>query len=261
METARRQPALFISHGSPTLALEDSVTARFLESLGRSHPRPTAVVVVSAHWETMRPTLATNPAPSTIHDFGGFPRILYQQQYPAAGSPEVAARVAACLQEAGLAVDIDAQRGLDHGAWTPLMRLYPDADVPVVNLSLPHGWGGKALRDYGRALRPLRDENVLIIGSGSYTHNLWQLVAEGSPAPGWAVEFAAWVDARLLQRADSVLDDWLIRAPHAREAHPSDEHFLPLFVALGAASDGVAPERLHDDWRYGSLSMACWRFD
>lgn len=261
MNPLRTQPALFVSHGAPTLALEDSPSARFLDGLGRDLPRPDAVIVISAHWETRQPVLGRHPAPGTIHDFGGFPRALYQIDYPARTSATVADRVMAHLQAAGFNVEVDADRGLDHGAWTPLMRMYPDAGVPVVNLSLPTGLGEAGLRAFGRALRPLRDENVLILASGSYTHNLWHLGAEGSPAPGWAIEFAAWVDAQLLQRADSTLDAWQTRAPGARSAHPSDEHFLPLFVALGAASDGVTPQRLHDDWRYGSLSMACWRFD
>jgi 4,5-DOPA dioxygenase extradiol len=261
MSTARLQPALFISHGSPTLALEDSPTTRFLETLGRDLPRPDAVLVISAHWETVHPTLATHPAPATVHDFGGFPRELYAQQYPAKTSLETTERVVECLAEAGLELEKDPVRGMDHGVWTPLMRMYPKADVPVVHLSLPKGLGEAGLRALGRALRPLRAENVLILASGSYTHNLWHLAAEGSQTPQWAIEFAAWVDAQLLKRADDTLDAWRTRAPHAQVSHPSDEHFLPLFVALGAATDGETPQRLHDDWRYGSLSMACWRFD
>lgn len=259
--TTTIQPALFVSHGAPTLALEDSATARFLDRLGATMPRPRAVVVVSAHWESSRPTIGTHPAPGTVHDFGGFPRALYQLNYPARTDAEVAGEVRALLQQGGFDPADDPVRGLDHGAWTPLMRMFPAADVPLVSLSLPSGLDTAALRRLGQALRPLRERNVLILASGSYTHNLWYLMADGSPPPAWAVEFAAWTDARLLARDDAGLDRWLSRAPHARDAHPSDEHLLPLFVALGAASDGCVPTRLHDDWRYGSLSMACWRFD
>ncbi|TDR82227.1 DODA-type extradiol aromatic ring-opening family dioxygenase [Paludibacterium purpuratum] len=255
------QPALFVSHGAPTLALEDSPTARFLEQLGRSLPRPTAVVVVSAHWESARPTLGTHPAPDTIHDFGGFPRVLYTLRYPAHGTDLLFGRVREALRAGDIEPVDDATRGLDHGAWTPLMRMFPDADVPVINLSLPRNLDEAGLRALGRALRPLRAENILILASGSYTHNLWQMQPDGSAPPAWAEAFAAWVDSQLLARQDETLDAWMNLAPHARQAHPSDEHFLPLFIALGAASDGVAPTRLHDDWRYGGLSMALWRFD
>ena len=255
------QPALFVSHGAPTLALEDSPTARFLDEFGRSQPRPAAVVVISAHWESARPLMATQTTPGTIHDFGGFPRALYSLRYPAQTTAPWLERVRAALSAGGFALEDDAVRGLDHGAWTPLMRLYPEADVPVVNLSLPRNLDEAGLRAFGRALRPLRDENILILASGSYTHNLWQMQPDGSEPPGWAREFAGWVDARLLARQDEMLDDWLRQAPQARTNHPSDEHFLPLFIALGAASDGVAPTRIHDDWRYGGLSMALWRFD
>jgi len=256
-----RQPALFVSHGAPTLALEDSPTTRFLARLGAELPRPRAIVVISAHWETSGLTLGSNPAPKTIHDFGGFPRELYTLSYPAGTDAELAQELAGQLQAQGLPLSWDAARGLDHGAWTPLMRLYPDADIPVLNLSLPRNMKEEGLRALGRALRPLRDQNVLIIASGSYTHNLWAMEQDGNPPQAWALAFAAWVDQRLTQRADFELDDWEMDAPHARQNHPSIEHFLPLFVALGAASDGVTPVKIHDDWRFGSLSMACWRFD
>jgi len=254
------QPALFVSHGAPTLALEDSPTARFLTSLGQELTRPRAILVISAHWETPDPTVAVHPAPATIHDFGGFPRALYTLQYPAAMDPEVAQAVTDLLSLSGFAVSADHERGLDHGAWTPLMRMYPEADIPVVNLSLPQRLNEAGLRAMGRALRPLRERGVLILASGSYTHNLWEMAPEGSPPSAWAKAFAGWVDARLAARDEEALDGWKQNAPDARTNHPSDEHFLPLFVALGAASDGVAPVKIHDDWRFGSLSMACWKF-
>lgn len=255
------QPALFVSHGAPTLALEDSPSGRFLQQLGTQLTRPVAIVVISAHWESATPSLAVHPAPATIHDFGGFPRVLYTLRYAAQSPAPIVARVRDALHAAGFDVVPDEERGLDHGAWTPLMRLFPAADVPVVNLSLPRNLDEAGLRAFGRALRPLRAENILLLASGSYTHNLWQMQPDGSAPPAWAVAFAAWVDSQLLQRQDMVLDQWQVRAPHATVAHPSDEHFLPLFVALGAASDGVTPIRVHDDWRFGGLSMACWRFD
>ena len=259
--TSTVQPALFISHGAPTLALEDSPTSRFLSKLAQQLDRPRAIVVVSAHWETPEAQISIDIAPKTIHDFGGFPHELYALTYPAQTDLDLVDTVVTQIEAAGINIKRVSGRGLDHGAWTPLLRMYPDADIPVVNLSLPRSLGEAGLRKMGRALRVLREDNVLIIASGSYTHNLWQLAAEGSTTPSWARSFSSWIDARLSAREDSVLDDWIRDAPAARTNHPSDEHFLPLFVALGAASDGVAPIKLHDDWRYGSLSMACWRFD
>jgi 4,5-DOPA dioxygenase extradiol len=255
------QPALFVSHGAPTLALEDSLSSRFLEQLGAQLQRPRAIVVISAHWESRQVMLDADPAPKTIHDFGGFPRALYAIEYPARIDLAVSAEVADLLQEAGQDVQWVTGRGLDHGAWTPLMRMYPQADVPLVNLSLPTSLGEAGLRALGRALRSLRQSNVLILASGGYTHNLWEMQPDGSPPAPWATAFSSWVGDRLEARQDQQLDHWLQDAPHARTNHPSVEHFLPLFVALGAASDGVAAVKIHDDWRYGSLSMACWRFD
>jgi 4,5-DOPA dioxygenase extradiol len=255
------QPALFISHGAPTLALEDSPSTRFLAELGQQLERPRAIVVVSAHWETPQAMISMDAAPKTIHDFGGFPRALYALNYPAKTDVQLAERLATDLEQAAIRVQRVTGRGLDHGVWTPLMRMYPQADIPLVTLSLPQQLGEAGLRALGRTLRQLRSENVLIVASGGYTHNLWQMAADGSAPAAWATGFAAWVDARLEARQDQQLDGWLQHAPHARDNHPTAEHFLPLFVALGAASDGVVPVKLHDDWRFGSLSMACWRFD
>ncbi|BEV70587.1 class III extradiol ring-cleavage dioxygenase [Paludibacterium sp. THUN1379] len=255
------QPALFVSHGAPTLALEDTPTTRFLERWGEAEPRPDAIIVISAHWQSHGLLIGSAPQPATIHDFGGFPRVLYTLNYPARTDAGRVSQLRQLLAAQGFEVAEDAVRGLDHGAWTPLMRLYPQADIPVINLSLPANLDEAGLRSLGRALRPLRAENVLIMASGSYTHNLWMMQPDGSAPPAWALEFADWVDQRLLQRQDDMLDAWATQAPHALQAHPSDEHFLPLFIALGAASDGIAPRRVHDDWRFGGLSMAIWRFD
>jgi len=255
------QPALFVSHGAPTLALEDSPSSRFLEQLGTRLEHPRAIVVVSAHWETREITLDLAPAPATIHDFGGFPRALYRLEYPAHIDSEVSAEVVRLLGAAGLETRQVSGRGLDHGVWTPLIRMYPQADIPLVNLSLPTALGEAGLRSVGQALRSLRQSNVLILASGGYTHNLWEMQPDGSAPAPWATGFSAWVGERLESREDQQLDRWQQDAPHARTNHPSPEHFLPLFVALGAASDGVAAVKIHDDWRYGSLSMACWRFD
>ncbi|WP_374556459.1 DODA-type extradiol aromatic ring-opening family dioxygenase [Aquitalea pelogenes] len=256
-----RQAALFISHGAPTLPLEDSPTRHFLTRLGETLPRPRAIVVVSAHWETHIPTVNLAAKPETMYDFGGFPAALYTLRYPASTDLGLAADVVDRLRNAGLKVGTTDQRALDHGMWTPLMLMYPAADIPLVMVSLPHNASGETYFQMGRALRDLRDDNVLIIGSGSYTHNLWQLSRDGSAPQAWAEAFAKWMDQALLENRQQDILNWKQKAPLARENHPTDEHFNPLLVMMGAASDNTAPVKLHDDWRMGSLSMACWQFD
>ena len=256
-----RQAALFISHGAPTLPLEDSPTRHFLTQLGQTLPRPRAIVVVSAHWETSIPTVNLAAKPETMYDFGGFPAVLYTLRYPASTDLALAADVVDQLRNAGLKVGTTDQRALDHGMWTPLMLMYPAADIPLVMVSLPHNASGETYFQMGRALRNLRDDNVLIIGSGSYTHNLWQLSPEGSAPQAWAKTFAHWMDQALLENRQQDILNWKQAAPLARENHPTDEHFNPLLVVMGAASDQAIPVKLHDDWRLGSLSMACWQFD
>ncbi|UTH72556.1 class III extradiol ring-cleavage dioxygenase [Chromobacterium sp. IIBBL 290-4] len=256
-----RQAALFISHGAPTLPIEDSPTRRFLKQLGQDWPRPRAIIILSAHWETHAFTVNQQAHPGTLYDFGGFPPVLRTLLYPAATDQALAAQVSGLLASAGLRASTTAERPLDHGMWTPLLLMYPQADIPVVMISLRHRASAAEHYALGRALRPLRDENVLILGSGSYTHNLWNLSPEGSAPQPWATAFAGWMDQALLERRHGDIVNWLQLAPHARDNHPSDEHFNPLLAALGAADENAVPVKLHDDWRAGSLSMACWRFD
>ncbi|OHX19364.1 DODA-type extradiol aromatic ring-opening family dioxygenase [Chromobacterium sphagni] len=256
-----RQAALFISHGAPTLPIEDSPTRHFLAQLGQDWPRPRAIVIVSAHWEAQAFTVNRQPRPGTLYDFGGFPPLLRTLRYPAATDAALAAEAETLLRGAGLRTESTHERPLDHGIWTPLLLMYPQADIPLVTVSLRHRASAAEHYALGRALRPLRDDNVLLIGSGSYTHNLRELRQDGSSVAPWAAEFTGWMDQALLERRDDDVVHWLERAPQARQNHPSDEHFNPLLVALGAAGDGAPPLKLHDDWRMGALSMACWRFD
>lgn len=256
-----KQAALFLSHGAPTLPIEDSPTRHFLERLGKDWPRPRAIVIVSAHWEESVYAVNLQPSPDTMYDFGGFPPILRTLRYSAATDTDLAGRVAGMLDDAGLPLAVTRERPLDHGMWTPLMLMFPQADIPLVMVSMRRRAGAAEHYALGRALRPLREENVLIIGSGSYTHNLWELGREGSAPAPWACGFADWMDQALLENRREAVMDWQRQAPYARENHPSDEHFQPLLVALGAASDDTPPIKLHDDWRAGSLSMACWSFD
>jgi 4,5-DOPA dioxygenase extradiol len=240
-------PSLFVSHGSPEILITQSLARDFLTGLGTALGRPDAILLVSAHWETAEPALNAVETNATIHDFGGFPAPLYAMQYPAPGSPALAEKAAALLREAGLPVRMDTRRGLDHGAWVPLMLAYPAADIPVVQLSVQPRQGPAHHLALGRALRPLREQGVLIIGSGSFTHNLHEYFRAPANAsePEWVTQFADWFDHAL---AENRLDD-LLRyrqlAPHAERNHPTDEHLLPLYTALGAAGERARAERLH----------------
>lgn len=258
---ANSLPALFVSHGAPTLALEQNDTVEFLKGLGRELGRPGAVLCVSAHWDTLAPAVSGAERPETIHDFGGFPEELYRMRYPAPGAPGVAGRVRELLDGAGLACTISPERGLDHGAWVPLKLIYPEADVPVAQLSVQPSRGTEHHYRMGRALAPLREEGVLILATGSATHNLSR-IGRGAVPPEWAREFDEWLFRKVTEGALEELLDYRRLAPYAAVAHPTEEHLLPLFVALGAgSSESQALGRsLHRDWTWGSLSMAAYGF-
>jgi 4,5-DOPA dioxygenase extradiol len=217
-----------------------------------------AVLVVSPHWQTRELQVLTTPMPETVHDFGGFPAALYQLQYPVPGQPELALQAQRLLTQAGWPVAADARRGLDHGAWVPLMHLLPQAKLPVFQVSMPHQLDTAGALALGRALAPLRDQGVLIVGSGSMTHNLYELEAPAAPAAAYAVEFAHWIDQALARADVDALLDYRVRAPHAERAHPTEEHFLPLMVALGASLEGEAAQAIPGDITYGVLSMASY---
>jgi 4,5-DOPA dioxygenase extradiol len=255
-------PTLFLSHGSPMDALEPGVAGRAWADLGRTLPRPRAVLMVSAHWESAVPMLSGNTRPETIHDFGGFPPELYRLAYAAPGAPQLATQSVALLKAAGIAAGVDGSRGLDHGAWVPLRWMYPDADVPVVQLSVQPGLGAAHHVQMGRALAPLTQDGVLIIGSGHTTHNLRDWMANArQPRPlAYAKAFSDWLAAALAAHDTDALVAWRETAPEATRAHPSDEHFLPLFVAYGAAGDASRPERVVDGFLNGALAMDSYLF-
>jgi 4,5-DOPA dioxygenase extradiol len=257
-----RLPTLFISHGSPTFAIEPGRAGPALAALGATLPRPKAVLIVSPHWMTREPRVATTPAPKTIHDFGGFPDALYQLNYPAPGAPEVAARAIEVLRAAGWAAEADPQWGLDHGAWVPLRYLSPRADVPVFQVSLPARLDGARAYAYGQALAPLADEGVLIVGSGSLTHNLYEVRFDAPEAQGetYATEFAAWIAQTLRNRDHVGLQQTMAMAPHAQRAHPTAEHLWPLMVAAGAAGADAPVTRIDGGITYGVLSMDAYQF-
>ncbi len=255
-------PALFVSHGSPDIALRKTAWADALRRFAGSLPAVSAVAVISAHWEAPVPArVTTSPAPETIHDFSGFAPALYGVRYPCPGAPEVAARIGALLGAAGIGSKGDGERGLDHGAWVPLRVLFPKADLPAVAISLPRPRTPASLVALGRALSPLREEGVLLVGSGGLVHNLGLLEWEERDAPPatWAVEFETWVRNRLPAHDEKDLLGYRARAPHGPRAHPTTEHFDPLFAILGAAG-GDPVRSVHEGFEYGTLSMGCVSF-
>lgn len=250
-------PTIFVSHGAPTLILEDVPARAFLASLGRQVPRPQAIVAVSAHWDTDVPAVSLARKPDTIHDFYGFPEELYRLRYAAPGAPALAEKVAKLTGAAH-----DHHRGLDHGAWVPAMLGWPEADIPIFQLSVQPDQTPAYHIALGRKLAPLREEGVLIMGSGSAIHNLRALVRDGEssePEP-WAQAFDDWLSDTVEKGDEAELADYRARAPYAREAHPTDEHFLPLHVAFGAAGEGARGRALHRSFTLGNLSMASYAF-
>ncbi|MBK8198847.1 MAG: dioxygenase [Acidobacteria bacterium] len=251
---------LFVSHGSPTLLFDDVPARDFLRELGRTLPPPKAVLVVSAHWETNIPALNAVEVNDTIHDFGGFPQILFDQRYPAPGAPALAQRIAALIRAAGLPAGIDTARGLDHGAWVPLKLMYPANDIPVLQLSVQTHLGVAHHLKLGEALRPLAEEDVLILASGSFTHDLRSVSWRGpNEEPDWVRGFADWMVKALAEGRTDDLVDYRRLAPNAARNHPTEEHILPLFVALGAGGSAHAGH-LHQSLTFSVLRMDAYEF-
>jgi len=253
-------PSIFVSHGAPTLPFDDCPARDFLRGLGRQIGKPDAILIASAHWDTGAPCVNTVPVNDTIHDFRGFPPELYAVRYPAPGSERLASQTISLLNTAGFQSSADPKRGLDHGAWVPLLLMYPQADIPVVQLSVQGLKGAAHHIALGRALAPLRKENVLVIGSGGFVHNLRLLDRSGmfAPEPDWSREFSDWMHAALMERREADLGHYRRLAPHAEMAQPDEDHFMPLFVAYGAG--GAATQRLHTSTTFGSLRMDAYAF-
>jgi len=258
---------LFVSHGAPDLALKETAAHHFLKSFGADSPRPRAILTVSAHFETETPALVTDPAPGMIYDFGGFDPRLRDIVYAAPGAPDVAASAHALLADAGLGPELIEHRGYDHGVWVPLVLIYPQADIPVAQLSVQPGRDAAWHYRVGRALAPLADDGVLVLGSGSLTHNLAELFSSGRLAGGDATPvphvaaFSRWIAERLKDGDSAALLDYRRQAPFAVENHPTDEHLMPLYVALGAAGKNAAGIRIHDSVEYGLLAMDAYRME
>jgi 4,5-DOPA dioxygenase extradiol len=243
-----KMPVLFVSHGAPALPLEPGDTGALWRKLGKEMPNPSAILMISAHWESPIPTVSCALHPETIQDFSGFPAELYKLQYPAPGAPEMAQSVMLLLHQAGIPAQMDHTRGLDHGAWVPLSLMYPQANIPVAQLSLQPAKDPAWHIALGKALRPLREQGVLIIGSGSITHNLRAV-------------FIDWMVDKIEAGDMDALSDYRVCAPHAAQNHPTDEHLLPLFVALGAMENSDSARHLNHVMTYGLLAMDAWLFE
>lgn len=245
------------------LAVEDGPAHRFLASWNMLADRPKVILVISAHWEQRGgPAVSITEHPGTIHDFGGFPRELYEIQYAAPGAPEVAEQTVKLLRDAGYDVKVSSSRGLDHGAWVPLRLMYPAADIPVFQVSLISGAGPAEHYRLGAALQSLRAQGVLIMGSGSLTHNLYEFMGHrlDDAAPHWVTDFENWMADALTAGRVTDLMDYRKLAPHAERNHPTEDHLLPLFVALGAAGEQAVASRIHASHTYGILAMDAYAF-
>ncbi len=254
-------PAVFLSHGAPTLAVEEGIETRAWAELAGSLPRPRSILAVSAHWDTAQPAVSAAARMETIHDFSGFPRALYEQKYPAPGAPELARRVEGLLRDAGIRCDVDPARGLDHGAWVPLKWMYPQADIPVTQLSVQSDRGPEHHLRMGEAIKPLAQEGVLVLATGGIVHNLRDLEWDKRgtrEAAAWAREFNDWIAMQVEQRNVAALLGYRAEAPNARRSHPTEDHFAPFFVALGAG--GLPARRLELGFDLGTLGLDAYVF-
>ncbi|MER7076791.1 Aromatic ring-opening dioxygenase, catalytic subunit, LigB family [Saccharopolyspora kobensis] len=251
-----RMPALYLSHGAPPLA-DDPLWPGQLADWSARLPEPKAILIISAHWEEAPLAIGATSTVPLVYDFWGFPERYYDVQYAAPGAPALAARVRALLRGPDTPVHDFPDRGLDHGAYVPLVEMYPDADVPVLQISMPT-LEPERLMHLGRTLAPLRDEGVLIIGSGFFTHNLSALGEPGTPS--WSSEFDDWGRQALEANDVDALLDFRHKAPAGRLAHPRTEHFAPLFVTLGAAADDLTAQRVAVDGFWMGLSKRSVQF-
>lgn len=249
-------PSIFVSHGAPTIAIENNSTTQALNKIGKNLPKPRLIIILSAHWQSQHLEINGNAAPATWHDFNGFPKELYQIDYPAKGAPELAEHLAHQLQSLGVNVTVNRLRPFYHGVWSPLIHLYPQADVPIVQLSLPYNFDSYACYQLGALFAPLRHEQVLIMGSGSITHNLRTVRFNDSKIEPQAQAFKHWLINQLKTDMPNALD-WTSHAL-ASHNHPTPEHLLPLFFAAGA---GAQMSIVHESFAHYSLGMDIYRFD
>jgi 4,5-DOPA dioxygenase extradiol len=270
MDSPSALPSIFLSHGSPMIALEPGAAGAFMQRLGpaieTAFGRPRAIVALSAHSLARQPVLLAAERHAAVYDFGGFDPRLTTLRYDSPGAPALAAEVQALLGDAGIAVHLSRDGGLDHGLWTPLRYVYPAADIPLLPLAWVPSDGPAALFALGQALAPLTRQGVLVLGSGSITHNLRRVFAHGlraavdQPEIAESAAFRHWLQSRAAASDWDALFDYRARAPHAVDMHPTDEHLLPWYIAAGAGGRETAPVRLHASLTYGSLGMDAYAF-
>lgn len=260
-------PTVFVSHGAPSIVIDEIEAHYFLKDLQSFIPKPSAIIINSAHHEAAGPAVVRDPNPGMIYDFGGFPDALRQMVYAAPGDTALADRVTALLQGAGLSANTVEERGYDHGAWNPLMLAFPQADIPVVQVSIDPNADAAWHVKLGKALSPLRADDVLVLGSGHITHNLKEIfnVMRGGEAnpelPAKVAAFTDWFHTKITAGDMATAQNWLIEAPFARDNHPTDEHFFPIFTAWGAAGEGAKGERIHASTQMrGVFAWDAYRF-
>lgn len=259
-------PPLFLSHGAPNMGLRDIPVRDFLRSLGERFQKPDAIISISAHFETDGVAVVSDPAPDMIYDFRGFEKELHEFIYPAPGEPALAAEVFSSLRNAGLPVMVVPKRGFDHGTWVPLSLVYPDASIPVVQVSIDPEQTPEFHYRMGKALAGFPARNIAVIGTGNITHNLSALFGKGRDAhldaniKRYVAEFLEWLDLQLESGNSDNLLNYREKAPYAAENHPTDEHFLPIFAALGAAGSSATATKLHSSFDFDFLAMDAWAF-
>ncbi|TWE01715.1 4,5-DOPA dioxygenase extradiol [Neobacillus bataviensis] len=255
-------PSLFIAHGAPLLAIENNEYTQFLNDLGKNMPRPKAIVLFSAHWESRAQKVSNVDTYNTIYDFGGFPPELYQIEYPAQGNQQISDEIQDLFKSNGIPFEVETERGLDHGAWVVLRLLYPSADIPVIAMSVNPKLSTEEQYKIGKSLSALREKDVLVIGSGGTVHNLRAVKWADDEIDQWAQEFDDWLFVHLTNWDLESLFKYESDAPNAEYAvpHYGNEHFIPIFYAMGAADDAKKASLLHRSYRYGNLSHSVWQF-
>ena len=259
-------PSLFVSHGAPTLAIQDGAARRFLQNLGAKIDKPRAILMMSAHHDSRGrgAIISKSTDHNAVHDFGGFPKELYELSYSAPGFPELAHEVIKALKQNSFDIFEDPSEGMDHGAWVPLLLMYPHADIPVIRISIDVTRSPERHFRLGETLQEFRERGVLIMGSGSITHNLQEFFQGGyrygDPAPIWVTSFADWLAKEIKQGNKSAVLKAVSKGPNGRRNHPSMDHILPLFFAMGAGGNKAPGLRLHKSTTYGVLSMDMYGF-